>query len=209
MAKKCPPGVFCIENMTIMYLIIIFGIVGFYVYKIYLMKQHHMAHQTSQNIRPIIIKEERNHGFFPKFNTGFLNDPRNILMNPFVAPLKDNSYFQSDMGDPRGIPINIKTRGFNTNYRQVGILTRTDGREGILALMGRPLHTNRNKWQYYTMSDQNNSIKLPISKNGRSCTNEYGCDELYNSDTVYVEGYNDAYNVTIYENASPQYIPFI
>ena len=37
------------------------------------------------------------------------------------------------------------------------------------------------------MSDQNNSIKLPINRNGRSCTNEYGCDCLFNGDSVYVD----------------------
>ena len=50
------------------------------------------------------------------------------------------------------------------------------------------------------MSDQNNSIKLPISNNGKSCTSEYGCDNLYNGDNVYVEGYNDAFKVTMYDN---------
>ena len=43
-------------------------------------------------------------------------------MNPFTAPLKNGNFFPRDGGDPRGIPININTRGFDTNYRQVGIL---------------------------------------------------------------------------------------
>ena len=38
---------------------------------------------------------------------------------------------------------------------------------------------------------------------------EYGCDELMSGDTVYVEGYNDAFKVTIYENSQPRYIPFL
>ena len=75
--------------------------------------------------------------------------------------------------------------------------------------MGRPLHTNRSKWQYYTMSDSNNSVKLPISQNGRSCTDEYGCDSLYNGDNVYIEGYNDAFNITVYDNNKPNYIPYL
>ena len=75
--------------------------------------------------------------------------------------------------------------------------------------MGRPLLTNRSKNQYYTMSDKFNAVKLPISKGGRSCTNEYGCNELYNGDSVYVEGYQDAFKVTIYENSGPNYIPYL
>ena len=44
---------------------------------------------------------------------------------------------------------------------------------------------------------------------GRSCTSEYGCDSLYNGDNIFVEGYNDAFKVTIYDNDTPHYIPFI
>ena len=93
-------------------------------------------------------------------------------------------------------------------YRQIGILTRKNGKETMLPLMGRPLYTNRQKWQYYTINEFNN-IKLPVSKNGRSCTGEYGCNEIFNGDSVYVEGYKDSFSVTIYENDSPKYIPYL
>ena len=79
----------------------------------------------------------------------------------------------------------------------------------ILPLMGRSLITNRDKWQFYTMSDTNNSVKLPVSNRGKSCTNEYGCDNIYNGDTVYVEGYNDAFKATVYENNNIRYIPYL
>ena len=59
------------------------------------------------------------------------------------------------------------------------------------------------------MNDKSNAIKLPMSHNGKSCTNEYGCDELSSGDTVYVEGYNEAFKVTIYENSHPRYIPIL
>ena len=52
-------------------------------------------------------------------------------------------------------------------------------------------------------------IKLPVSHKGRSCTNEYGCDNIYNGDNVYVEGYNDAFKATIYDNDTMRYIPFL
>ena len=130
MAKACPPGVFCIENISIMYFIIIFALVGFYIYYTKLNQK-----TTNNQMNPIIIKERVvDNGFFPKFNNSYNNHPENVLLNPFVAPLKNNGYFPPDMGDPRGIPINVKTRGFDTNYRQVGILTRIDGKEAILPL---------------------------------------------------------------------------
>jgi hypothetical protein len=52
------------------------------------------------------------------------------------------------------------------------------------------------------------NAKLPISVNGRSCTGEYGCDSISNGDTVYVEGYDDTFRATIYENATLNYIPY-
>ena len=79
----------------------------------------------------------------------------------------------------------------------------------VLALMGRPLYVGRDKWQYYTMSDNNNSIKLPVSFKSRSCTNEYGCDEISNGDTVYVDGIDATFQATLYDNATMRYIPFL
>jgi hypothetical protein len=93
----------------------------------------------------------------------------------------------------------------------MGILTPLNNnskKDKILSLMGRPLYINRDKWQYYTMSDQNNSVKLPIVYNGRSCTNEYGCDQLNSGDQVFVEGYNQGFKVTVYETNTIQYLPW-
>ncbi len=204
MPKKCPPGVICIENVTITFLISVVMLIGFYFY----------YYRFSPNSSTIVINRDFvspiNQGF-PRWNATGTDANRNVFMNPFSPPLKLDRFMSPQIStiDPRGVPINVKTRGFDDAYRQVGLLTRVNGRETMLPLMGRPLHTNRNKWQYYTISDQNHGIKLPISRNGRSCTGEYGCDDLYNGDTVYVEGYKDAFKITIYENASPRYIPYL
>jgi hypothetical protein len=134
--------------------------------------------------------------------------PEDVLLNPYDAPLRDDRIMQSRGGF---IPINVPTQSFDTNYRQVGILTRVKGKDKdtILPLMGRPLFTNRDKWNFYTMNDSNNVVKLPITFKGRSCTSEYGCDNLYNGDIVFVEGYNEAFKVTAYDNQVMRYIPFI
>ena len=190
MPKKCPPGVICIENVTITFLISVVMLIGFYFY----------YYRFSPNSSTIVINRDFvspvNQGF-PRWNATGTDANRNVLMNPFSPPLKLDRFMPPQIStiDPRGVPINVKTRGFDDAYRQVGLLTRVNGRETMLPLMGRPLHTN--------------AIKLPMSKNGRSCTSEYGCDELMNGDTVYVEGYKDAFKVTIYENASPRYIPYL
>ena len=201
MGKKCPPGVFCIENVTIVFLIIILLIIIFFIYS------QNKIKNPRQNV---IIKEKINQqGLFPLPGVSYTNTQEDVLLNPYQAPLRDNRFFPGFGNTPPGIPINIRTQGGDTNYRQVGILTRASGSEMILPLMGRPLLTNRDKWNFYTMTDNNNMIKLPISNNGRSCTNEYGCNNLYGGDTVYVEGYNDAFNVTMYDNDVMRYLPFL
>jgi len=191
MPRRCPKGTICIENMTFIFLIILITLAIMY----YLNNQRYKAAPAN-----IVIQKTAAPPPAPRF----IGHP-SVLLNPYAPPLRDTTFFRSSYG----IPINIQTRGLNTSYRQVGLLTRINGAETILPVMGRPLHVNRNKWQYYTMSDKNNSVKLPISLKGKSCTNEYGCDCLYNGDSVYVEGYNDSFKVTMYDNDNPQYIPFL
>jgi len=141
-----------------------------------------------------------------------------VLSNPYIPPMKTDGYlYPSGMMPPTpavpGIPINIETRGTGMGYQQVGILTRMSENgmksDMILPLIGRKLMTGRDKWQYYTISNTGFiNTKLPVSRNGKSCTNEYGCDDLYNGDIVYVQGYNDTFRATIYDNESYSYIPF-
>ena len=130
------------------------------------------------------------------------NNLSNSLSNPYLPPMQENPYFNR-------MPINQPTQDIPQDWRQIGILTRYSGKETILPLMGRPLIINRNRWQYYTMSDRHNSLRLPVIKNGKSCTSDNGCSDLFNGDQVYVEGYNDVFKVTIYENSNPRYIPYI
>jgi len=209
--KKCPPGVICIENVTMILLFIIAAII------IYLFFYNR---QTSLKEEKIIINQQPGipglpSGFvrFPSFP--YNNLPEDVLLDPYSPPLKDDRYFIPELtyAPPGTIPINVSTSigAVDTSYRQLGILTPLNGQnqDNILPLMGRPLFTNRQKYQYYTISNQHNNIKLPVSVKGRSGTNEYGVDEIYTGDTVYIEGYNDAFRVTIYDNDTIKYLPFL
>ena len=200
MAKRCPPGVICIENITIIIFLLFIGCVILF-FNLYNQQPHETVVIKENNILP-------RKGLFPRPSFSFSNISSDVLMNPYQAPLKDERIFP--VNEVGGIPINIPTQSVETTYRQLGILTRLNGESDmILPLMGKPLFTNRDKWNYYTMTDKNNMIKLPITYKGKSCTNEYGCDKLYNGDTVYVEGYNDAFKITVYENDVMRYIPYL
>ena len=221
--KKCPPGVICIENYSMFFLITCIVIIFYLIY----------SNVNGQNIvvnnkpsEKIVIKDTQRDnsqwggwmgGFIPSwpynnFVPPLTSDP---LLNPYAPPLRDERYFVPGFNGvpPGAVPINVSTNvgAVDTAYRQLGILTPLNGssKDSILPLMGRPLFTNRDKWQYYSTSNQHNNVKLPVSRAGKSCTNEYGCDKIYNGDTVYIEGVNEAYKVTVYDNNTIKYLPFV
>jgi hypothetical protein len=210
--KKCPPGVICIENYSMFFIVICSLVLVYLIYKS-MWKQSILINNSPSE--KIVIKDTIrenngwNHlmsGWIPSWP--YTNLPSDPLLNPYAPPLRDERYLVPTRGL---VPINVSTNigAVDAHYRQVGIMTATNSNGKIIPLMGRPLFTNRDKWQYYTSSDQNNSMRLPISRNGKSCTNEYGCDKLYNGDTIYVEGLNEPYRITLYDNDTIKYLPFI
>ena len=167
----------------------------------------YIAIKTSLMISNSTFNNQHNHNSLGiKHNYGYNCKENDILLNPYSQPIRDDRPFLNNY--QKGVPINIKTQGYDAEYRQIGILTRTNGDETILPLMGRPI-TNRDKWQFYTINDQNNSVKLPIIHKNKSCTCEYGCDNLYDNDIVKVKGYNDEFKVSVYDNNTLNYIPYI
>ncbi len=208
MRKKCPPGVLCIENITLILLFIILLVLGFFVYI-------NMKQSSSVNVETTIGSGGWFNNIIPSWP--YNNLPKDVLLDPYAAPYRDERYVVSR--DIRGmgavVPINVQTNigatPVDTAYRQLGIITPLNGdsKDNILPLMGRPLFTNKDKWQYYTISNQHNNVKLPISFKGRSALDEYGVDKIFSGDTVYVEGYNDAFKATVYENDTIRYLPFV
>lgn len=204
--KKCPDGFICVENYSMFFIIICVVLFMYVIYTTYMKQNIVVNNSPSEKIIIQDVTERReNYGWWNRMvpSWPYTNLPTDPLLNPYAPPLRDERYFVSGP-----IPINIPTNigAVNTSYRQVGILTGVNTNEKILPLMGRPVFTNRNKWQYYGISGDN-GVKLPISRNGKSCMNEYGCDQLYNGDTVYVEGLNQPYRVTVYDNDTIQYLP--
>jgi len=207
--KKCPPGVICVENITILLLVIIIGLVGLFIYM-------NTKENKIQNNNHISIdqtqKDPKNglgYGFsqwLPSWPYTNIFGPQDILLNPYAPPFRDERYF---------VPINVSTNvgavPTDTPYRQVGILTPLHGssKDSILPLMGRPLFTTRDKWQYYTISNQHNNIKLPIKHKGRNGLNEYGINQIFSEDVIYVEGNNEAFKVKMYENDTIRYLPYL
>jgi hypothetical protein len=209
MGKKCIPGVICIENMTLFIMFIILLVLG-YLYYLYVIKTPSYGFMSHNNPNVLIPSSP------PTLVSSNLNPIAtravDTMNNPYVPPINviDMGPLMSVSTAKVGVPVNVATRGYDANYTQVGILTRTTGGDMILPIMGRQTLYGRGKYQYYTMSNSGNfSAKLPLSVNGKSCTSEYGCDEINSGDIVYVEGYNDTFRATIYENSLMSYIPFL
>lgn len=199
--RRCPPGVLCIENVTIMFICVIFLIIGGAVY--FYTKKAPNAN-PSQVKNNIIVTQPRAYE-----RTNEKGQGNDVFFDIYKAPLRDDRCLTTS-GDMRGaVPINVSTQSCDdAKYRQLGILTRYGGKdETILPLMGRPLFSKRDKWNFYTLNDKNNMIKLPVKVKGKSGTSEYGCDNVYTGDIVFVEGYNDAFKVTTYDNDIVRYLP--
>ena len=187
MGKKCIPGVLCIENMTLFLLFFILVVLLYLYYTTIKQQQQVLPQQQPQ----VIVLGGMNN--LPPQNDSLMQPSMNVAIPNNAIP-------------NNAIPVNIESRGRPSAYTQVGILTRE--KDLILPLMGRKL--TRDKMQYYTISNTGNmNTKLPISKNGKSCTGEYGCDEVFDGDTVFVEGYADTFKATIYENSRFNYIPYL
>lgn len=105
---------------------------------------------------------------------------------------------------PETAPVRVETN----HFRPFGMLTPQDGNSDnkIVQLMGRVLNARNSKFQYYAVSNQHNNIKVPLTIRGKRGLNEYGVDELFTGDTVYVEGYNTSFTVSMYDSATIQYL---
>lgn len=214
MARKCPPGILCIENYTLLFFVLLI-IAILYFMNIKYNQNLNKTHNTNNNHNYSNTNNNTNNtnnnssDLIPFLGNYHNNRENDVLLNPYSAPLRDDRIFNNSNYSGPKIPINVPTQSCNSAYRQIGILTRVNGPETMLPLMGRPLFSNRDKWNFYTMNDKNGMIKLPISFKNKSCTSSQGCDNLYNGDTVFVEGYSDTFRVTIYDNNSMEYIPYL
>ena len=97
---------------------------------------------------------------------------------------------------------------YDKNYQQIGILTshESDKEPIILPLFSRRVNNHKDRWNYYTASDNNHMMRLPITFDNMKCEDDIGCREIYDNDTLTIEIYQDrVFRATIYKVESPQY----
>jgi len=179
MAKKCPPGVLCMDwNLVTLLAVILIAFVGAGIY-------FGVLHRPQEPAAP---------------------SPKIYVVNapPQPPPVADANPVGIRVG-VRG-PVTIATRPGSDRYQQVGILTGEGGSSGsaapdrtILPLFGRELDSRRGKWNYFTRTDGNNPVQVPVRYRNRICDDDMvGCEEVSNDDQVHVPSLGRSFAATVY-----------
>jgi hypothetical protein len=198
--NTCPNGYICINHFQAVIIIIVVLSV-LYVFnndnykKMFGNTINYPSSNSHDNSQPNEMTNSKEHDL-------------RVISNPLYPPLQ------------RGIPINEETRESGGDYQQVGILSKntiTDG-EGtpgnntdtvVLPLYGKPTYRGSNKWLYYTETDKLHPVKIPVTYKNKDCTDDQGCEEIYDGDSVVIPSYNGDFKVKIYKLNKPRYIPFV
>tara|TARA_B100000963_G_scaffold128997_1_gene112539 strand:+ start:45 stop:566 length:522 start_codon:yes stop_codon:yes gene_type:complete len=104
-------------------------------------------------------------------------------------------------------PFNYPTRGPPGEYDRVGFLQDPDDPNKLQELFGRPTYPNSNNWNYFVKSDQYHQIPIPVTMNGKNCTDETGCTELNNQDSINL--FDKQHTATIYKPEPYYYNPYV
>ena len=122
-------------------------------------------------------------------------------------PYREDIY-KPDLRQGRSFPpFNIKTRGPPEEYDMVGFLQDPDDSNKLQQLYGRRTYPNSNQWNYFVKSDQYHQIPIPVSIGGQNCTDERGCKELNDKDSLNI--LNKEHIATIYKPEPYYYNPYV
>mgnify|MGYP006158745559 FL=1 len=225
---SCPPNMLCINYSYTIVFIIVTGLFLFYLYTKYqhiFIQNSELKQNVNHKINILSKKIENNNNTLN--NTTQNRQPnrqpnKNELYEDIRSKLNETPHNNDIFDEPRkttdGVQVNIATRGPTPKISQIGILSKmthsndtgpgSDTEAHILPLLGRKTYNRSNKWVYYTATDKYNQVRIPISRNGRDCGGEYGCDEIMDGETINIPELNGSFKVKIYENTSLQYIPY-
>ena len=123
------------------------------------------------------------------------------------GPYRDNIYTPDTKQARNFPPFNIKTRGPPEEYDMVGFLQDSDDSNKLQQLFGRRTYPNSNNWNYFIKSDQYHQIPIPVSIDGKNCTDENGCKELQDKDKLNI--LNKEHIATIYKPEPYYYNPYV
>jgi hypothetical protein len=135
-----------------------------------------------------------------------------VIIKEVMKEVNDQPYrediYKPDLRQARSFPpFNIKTRGPPQEYDMVGFLQDPDDTNKLQQLYGRRTYPNSNLWNYFVKSDQYHQIPIPVSIGGQSCSDERGCKELNDQDSLNL--FNKDHTATIYKPEPYYYNPYV
>jgi hypothetical protein len=107
---KCPPGVVCIENMTLLFIVILIGVV---LTGVFLTCNATNTNRETNAKCTVNVSENQDvirQGLYPRPAFAFSNVENDVLLNPYQAPLRDNRLFPGLNIFSSRLPINIPTQ---------------------------------------------------------------------------------------------------
>lgn len=120
-----------------------------------------------------------------------------VPTNNSAAPATNSSLPVYPNKDPE---YPLRALSMTAEFQQVGILKSLDGSEPIaLPLFGRRLPNRPDRWEYYTATDKQNMLRVPIVFENRDCLEEVGCNEVYKGDKIEVPVYDKTFEVQLYK----------
>ena len=87
----------------------------------------------------------------------------------------------------------------------MGLLKTGDGQ--LLPLYGRRVASRSDRFNYYTRSDTNNPVPLPVQIGRRDCQDDIGCDEIMSGENVLIPATGQTAQATLYRFDGPTYVP--
>lgn len=203
----CPPGVLCITPSLIILVAVILIGVSALIYVIN-MQMHTQASRPIQVSTPIEMQMPMQQPVSINVERGgddrYTRAPKPL--RNWLSPVDLDGAVVGSMPvfNSGSVPV-IATRGLPEAYQSMGIVTTPSGE--LLPLYGRRLASRSDRFNYYTRSDTNNPIPLPINHKRRDCQDDVGCEELFDGEQVEIIPTKQKGTVTIYRFNGPTYIP--
>ena len=189
----CPPGVFCITPGILILVLLLCVIVAFTF--LYLkMEQQPQQQQQQQPLHVSVVtpSQDSRYSMAPRPQRIWDVAPEIPTRGALVPP--DGGYL-----------LNQRTRGFPDSYQSMGLLKTDDGQ--LLPLYGRRTASRSDRFNYYTRSDTNNPVPLPIQMGRRDCQDDIGCDELMSGEEIQIPATGQKAQATLYRFDGPLYVP--
>jgi hypothetical protein len=190
----CPPGILCITPTLVLVIVIFILIIAFGLYVYHNEKKQYntpvFIEKKETNPIEVVVNSRNEDGRYSR-----APKPLRNWLNPVELPIE---------GSISNIPV-MATRGLPESYQSMGVIQTSSGE--LLPLYGRRVASRSDRFNYYTRTDTNNPLPLPIRYKKRDCQDDVGCDELFDNETIQIIPTNQTGKVNIYRFNGPTYIP--